>query len=316
MNLTHEKDMRKRRRFYRGAVNHIYQRTADGGILFYCLEDYIVFFTIFSVCARSSADIQVLALCLMYDHFHLLLRTSDIQKLSDFMERTTSWFAREYNLQVGRKGRLFQKNFGSAPKWDDKSVISAINYVGNNPVEKRLCLKAEEYRWGFLPYAVSQNPFSEKIVLRKASHRLRDAMKAVKMMSELNLPLKYGQLENLTRRLTEAEKEQLIDYIISTYLPFDYDDLISYYGSYETMLTAMSSNTGSEFDIKERNDRHPHVAYDEILAYLGRNMPRKDIRKLPMLPDSEKRALAEELLHNTSATELHVCKFLHIKRGS
>ena len=68
--LAEKIDMRKRRRFYRGSVNHIYQRTTSGNNLFYGYEDFLTFFTIMSVAVRS-AGIQVLAVCLMYNHFHM-----------------------------------------------------------------------------------------------------------------------------------------------------------------------------------------------------------------------------------------------------
>ena len=144
--------MRKRRKFYRGVVNHVYQKSTNGVNMFYEWEDFIVFYSIFSVCAKS-ADVKVLELCIMYNHFHCLIRTESVHDLSSFMDRFTAWFVMEHNTHVGRKGKLLKKNYGSAPKWDDKAVRNAINYVGNNPIEKKLCKRAEEYRWNFLAYA-------------------------------------------------------------------------------------------------------------------------------------------------------------------
>ena len=65
--------MRKRRKFYRGITNHVYQRTVNGEQLFYCLEDCLVFYTILSVCART-AEIEVLELCIMHNHTHSLIK--------------------------------------------------------------------------------------------------------------------------------------------------------------------------------------------------------------------------------------------------
>ena len=64
------------------------------------------------------------------------------------MDRFTSWFVREYNSFSGRTGKLFKKNYGSAPKSDSKKIRSCINYIGNNPVEKSLCERAQDYREG------------------------------------------------------------------------------------------------------------------------------------------------------------------------
>ena len=79
--------------------------------------------------------------------------------MSDLINHACAWYAREFNQSVSLAGRLLKKNFGSAPKRDDKAVRTAINYVGNNPVEKRLCVCPEEYRWNFIAYGNSRHPF-------------------------------------------------------------------------------------------------------------------------------------------------------------
>ena len=303
--------MRKRRRFYDGKMNHVYQRTEGWVNIFYCDADYLVYYTIFAVCAKA-AKIQVLMLCLMYDHTHSLARAENIRELSAFIDRSASWFVKEYNHQVGRKGKLLHKNFGSAPKWSDKDVRSAINYVGNNPVEKGLCSKAEEYRWNFLAYAVSDHPFSEKYVPREASKHLRSAIKEAKEMADQNLPLKYVHLKRMMKKLSRKELEQFIDQVILMYLPFDFDMAISYFGSYEAMVDAMHNNTGSEHDIKEHNDRASHIVFKDVLAYLGDTMPSNEIRKITVLSESDKCQLARKIRSLFPISEWQICKFLHI----
>ena len=303
--------MRKKRKFYRGQVNHVYQRSINGVNLFYGWEDFIVFYTIFAVCARSSG-IQVLELCIMPNHFHILIRTSSVHELSSFMDRFTSWYVMEYNASIGRKGKLLKKNFGSAPKWDEKAVRNAINYIGNNPVEKKLCKKAEEYRWNFLAFAYSNNPFSEPIRREYASTALREALREIDNMAKMNLPLKHGRLARISSKLKIREKEQLIDYIIKQYLPFDYTALSSYYDSYETMLTAMHSNTGSEHDINEDWDPESDQVFNEMIRYVQDTRPEMMTRKITMLPDEDKISLSIELQRNFNVTYRQICRFLHI----
>ena len=303
--------MRKRRRFYDGKMNHVYQRTEGWVNIFYCNADYLVYYTIFAVCAKA-AKIQVLMLCLMYDHTHSLARAENIRELSAFIDRSASWFVKEYNHQVGRKGKLLHKNFGSAPKWSDKDVRSAINYVGNNPVEKGLCSKAEEYRWNFLAYAVSDHPFSDKYVPREASKHLRSAIKEAKEMADQNLPLKYVHLKRMMKKLSCKELEQFIDQVIIMYLPFDFNKAISYFGSYEAMIDAMHHNTGSEHDIKEHNDRASHIVFKDVLAYLGDTMPSNEIRKITVLSESDKCQLARKIRSLFPIGEWQICKFLHM----
>lgn len=304
--------MRGRRKFVNGTVNHVYQRTVDWVNIFYCPEDFLVFYTIFAVCARSC-NVTILELCIMYDHIHFLIQTETMEELSAFVDRFTAWFVHEYNNSIGRHGKLFHKNFGSAPKVKKKAVITAINYVGNNPVEKGLHRKAGEYRWNFLAYIMSRNPFSEKYKASKATKKLRNARKEVETMAKLNLPLKYVHLKRMMEGLSATETEQLIDYIISMYLPFDYEELLSYYGSYETMMTAMDSNTGSEYAIRESHDNYSHKAISEALSELGKHMPRISIRKIIMLPDEKKEKLYQWLKRELGLNDWQIRKLLHMK---
>ena len=303
--------MRRRRRFYNDKVNHVYQRTVGWVNIFYSNADYLVYYTIFAVCAKA-AKIQVFMLCLMYDHTHSLVIAENIRELSAFVDRFAAWFVKEYNHQVGRKGKLFHKNFGSAPKWSDKDIRSVINYVGNNPVEKRLCLKAEEYRWNFLAYAVSDHPFSDKYVPREASRHLRRAIKEAKELAEQNLPLKYVHLKRMMKKLSRKEVEQFIDQVIIMYLPFDFNKVMSYFGSYEAMLDAMHNNTGSEHDLKEQNDRTSHMVFQDVLAYLCDSMSVDEVRKITVMSENDKKQLAKKIRSVFPIDEWQISKFLHM----
>lgn len=307
--------MRKKRKFYKGVLNHIYQRSQKGFNLFYCDEDRLVFYTIFSVCARKAPDVAILGLCLMYDHFHCLLVTEKVEAMSAFMEHFTSWFARVFNESVGRKGKLFHKNFGSAPKWGMKKSHSAIAYLFNNPVEKLLCTEAEQFRWSFLPYFNDSNPFSIRTIPREASASLRRAKKEVNWKNQMNEPLNYSELKRLRAGLTQEEWEELIDYIIVMYSPFDYKTLLSYYDSYENMLIAINSNTGGEYDLKEEYNAFSDQAYDEMLDYCRKMVPEADVRKVIMMSEENKNKMFNLLKSNTSATDRQICKFLHFSKG-
>lgn len=303
--------MRKRRRFYRGVVNHVYQRTVSGCNLFYGDEDFLTFFTIFSVCVRST-DVSVLSLCLMYNHFHALAIANVRKQLSELINHACAWYAREFNQSVSQTGRLLKKNFGSAPKRDDKAVRTAINYVGNNPVEKRLCVCPEEYRWNFIAYGNSRHPFSEPLVLRNASRPLRRAVKEVDSMVQLNLPLKFAQLSRMFRRLSAKEAEQLVDYIISEYMFIDFEAAASYYGSYSKMVEAMRFNTGSEYDLHEEHDSCSDKAYQEMMDCIREVRPLHPVRTVISLSKDQKLELASLLRSRTSATPYQIFRFLHL----
>jgi REP element-mobilizing transposase RayT len=149
----------EKRKFKEGEANHVYQRTVSGFNIFYDVEDYLVYYTVFSVLAVKY-DIVVYGLCLMIDHIHSLFMSRYKNLMSRFISHVTLLFVKEYNSAHGRKGPLFEERFGSSVKNGIKLLRTAISYLYNNPVEKLLCGRAQDFRWNFLAYAHSRNPFS------------------------------------------------------------------------------------------------------------------------------------------------------------
>lgn len=303
---------KRSRKFINGECNHVYQRTVGGVNLFYDLEDFLVFYMIVSVTARRCG-VKIFQMCLMVDHVHLLVYTESLKRLSDFVRDYSSIFAREFNASVGRRGRLFDKSYGSAPKKGDKRTRSTIVYIGNNPVEKKLCAKAEDYRWNFLKYIVCKQPFSRKIRVKEYSRPLSRAIKIVGAASRSLSYLNYKQLHKMLSGLQEFEKEILADCIISTYYPFDNAGVLGYYDDYEQMLGAMHSTSGAEYDIKEIISQGSDMIYWEMVKYLKGEFPNIPVRSHIMLPDDQKLILLNKLRVHTGATVFEASKFLHLK---
>lgn len=301
----------RRRRFVEGVVHHIYQRTVRRVNLFYDIEDYLVYFTIFSI-ASLHYNVTILGLCLMFDHIHMLLKADNRLAMSEFVRQVTSMFAREQNTDVGRKGNLFQARFGSASKRGLKAFRTAIAYLFNNPVEKQLCSRAEEYKWNFLAYATSDHPFSSPIINRNMSQALRQALKEIKTAREEERHLRYGQLTRMFSKLDSLEKMKLTDYIISVYNPIDYAELIKCYGTYQDMLIAVNSNTGSEYDIKEDRSAFSDTEYLRMMNVLRDVEGIKSIRKVTGYTSDEKMRLFNLLKRHLSCPDKQLQKFLRL----
>lgn len=300
-----------RRRFSADGVMHIYQRTVSGFNLFYTIEDFLVFYTIVAVQA-AAYKISLLGLCLMIDHVHMLLKAQDLKQMSNFISSCSSIYIREFNTSTGRKGSLFESSFGSAIKLEMKKIRSAIAYLFNNPVEKKLCRKAEEYRWNFLAYYKSSTPFSSPST--SCSRRMTRAMKLVDESHRNGRYLRYALLRIILKDLDNEEKQRIIDHIVSVYFPFQRNGLTKYYDSFEEMLIAINSNTGSEYDINERNYGKTDVPYREIMACL-KKLGIHDVRSVIMLTEKEKKQYAALLRKSTSASGMQIRKFLHLKES-
>ena len=294
-------------------VQHVYQKSAHGEIIFYSSRDAIVFFTIFCVCARKYG-IRPTMLCIMVDHTHQIIPTNERSDLSAFIHENTRLFSAEFNKDAERKGSLFKRKFGSAAKYGSKHIRSINAYVANNPVEKRICQRAEEYQWNFLAYCTSSHPFSEKLVIRRTSNEMKKAIRIVKDLRSRNMPINYTSYDRITSKLSIKERKQIVDYIISEYNVLDYTSLLSEYSSYDGMLEAFANTKGAEYDIKEEYDKYSNRNYSLIvdyLAHIGVGKP-KDVLKMK---ESAKRLLASRIMAERIAPEYQVKKFLHLELG-
>lgn len=303
--------MRRRRKFVNGEVNHTYQRTVSGFNIFYEVEDYLVYYTIFSVLAIKYG-IMVYGLCLMIDHIHSLISADDRKNFCSFIRHVSLLFVKEYNKEHGRSGPLFQEGFGSAPKIGLKRLRTAIAYLFNNPVERFLCSRAQEYRWNFLPYAQCRNPYSEPVRLRQASRALRKAIKEVDGARERGQHMTYTMIRRLFRKLDRQEKNQLTDYIIVRYSAIRYDLLAACYGGHDNMLTAINSNTGSEYDISETICGRSDTEFRELHRYVHAE-GFENAGDVISQEEKVKLHLMEKMLKRTSASVYQIRKFLHLK---
>lgn len=301
----------KKRKVYPGEVHHVCQQTIDGVLVFYSVSDYLVFFTIYCTVARRC-NIPVLALCPMVDHLHNTVIAPDNTSLSRFVQQYTHLFAREWNESRGRKGPLFKHRYMSSVKLGNKQVKTTINYNFNNPVERKMVEKAEEYRWNFLRYAQEKAPYSAKLDIGKKSWKFRSVYNEVKRIYTGGGHLRYEQLKRWKRMLSPGELQQIVDYAINLWNVIDYKETVSYYGDLETMIRSFHDNTGSDYSIKEDHNNYSDSVYKDCTAILLKEYRISDVTEIPSLPDDVKRELVPLLCNRTSARLRQIEKYLHL----
>ena len=292
-------------------MTHCYQMSADNGVLFYTYSDHLVYFTRYCVLARKYG-IRVLSLCQMPDHIHDSVTAERKDDLALFKRQLNTDFSRCWNGRFRAKGAVLHARYGTAPKLDAKKGRSNLVYVGNNPVERKLVEKAEDYRWNYLAYARSDHPFSDKLTIRNARWPLRKAVREVKSQFLAEKPLNHACLQTLFQPLDRKERLQLTDYIITTYNCIDYDAAIRFFDSYEDMLIAMHATTGSEHDIREVFVGKSDAPYVRMAAYLLKNRFLEDIHDVVSLSVNEKYDLYCKLRSITDAPSEQIAKFLHM----
>ena len=200
----------------------------------------------------------------MPNHIHSNEVSPSRENFILFHCRLASEFSHVYNKQHNRSGGLFAKSFGFAPKSVAKRVRDNIAYIVNNPVVGNLSKKLEDYRWNLMAYRNTDHPFSEKIIMSKASIRLRRSLSLLNYYHEKGIPLDYTCQNVLFKGLSVKESAQLRDRIIYMHNCLDYYAASQFYqGDIEKAVMTISANSGSEYDIPE--DYEDYSVYKSMI---------------------------------------------------
>jgi putative transposase len=79
--------------------------------------------------------IELLAFCLMPNHFHLLLKQCDDDSLKSFMMSLVTRYSMYFNKKYDRVGSLFQSIYKAILITDEPYLLHISRYIHLNPVE-------------------------------------------------------------------------------------------------------------------------------------------------------------------------------------
>lgn len=96
--------------------------------------------------ALARFDADVLAYCLMGNHFHLVVQTHSGQ-LSRLMRHLNGVYTQAFNRRHGLVGHLFQGRFKAVLVDRDDYLVALCRYVERNPVAAGLVSRPEDWRW-------------------------------------------------------------------------------------------------------------------------------------------------------------------------
>ncbi len=121
--------------------------------------------------------VEIIAFCLMPNHFHLILRQLKEKGITKFMQKLGTGYTMYFNQKNKRTGALFQGRFKAILVDKDNYFLPLVNYVHLNPVEliepnwkeegirdrKKVNEFLEDYRWSSYPDYVGIKNFPSVI---------------------------------------------------------------------------------------------------------------------------------------------------------
>ena len=298
----------EQRFFKTGTPVHIYQHSADWGVIFYDDIHILSHFTLLCTTARKYG-VKIYAICYMLNHLHILAEFISREQMTKFLRFATSVFSHNYNLYMGKEGANFAPRFGASFKSGSKSVVSTFNYIVNNPVEKHLVARALDYRWNFLRYAPSQPAPECSLSKRKSSLQFQLISNQIELMIQSNTHISVEYLANIKSLLSPAEWQVIVNKIITGYNIIDYQIMASYFRSMDDMLKAPDFNTGAEYELDD--DSMPHKPYITMLNQIKKSVPLYSFRPWAMSAD-ETLEWIRVLSGLPGVTPAHLKGILHI----
>ena len=90
---------------------------------------------LFEVGLRTEKLVEILAFCLMPNHYHLMLRQLVENGITEFMRKTGTGHTNYFNIKYERVGPLFQGKYKIAPVKNEAHFIHLPYYIHLNPLD-------------------------------------------------------------------------------------------------------------------------------------------------------------------------------------
>ena len=147
---------------------HVYNRGNNKQLVFLEPENYRFFLQQFRK-RILMAQCDLIAFCLMPNHYHSVVRVGDCEDFSNVMRGFTTSYVKSFNAWHHRVGHLFQSNTQMRLVESEEDLISLCRYVHLNPVTAGLVQSPED--WEFSDY---QEWISEELTAGSQRWKVRD----------------------------------------------------------------------------------------------------------------------------------------------
>jgi putative transposase len=142
---------------------HLYNRGVERRNIFLCSEDYLTLLHLFqaylidnplSPTASKSLQgrLELLAFCLLPNHFHLLLKQHDKTAMVEFMRKVFTSYSMYFNKKYKRTGTLFESRYKASLIDRPDYLLHLSRYIHHNPANLlKRGQRLEEYPYSSLP---------------------------------------------------------------------------------------------------------------------------------------------------------------------
>lgn len=161
------------RNFTKGGIYHIYNKGVESQKIFLDEKDYQIFLYYLYIYLHPlkkvlqdyyrlplrlqkkniSSEVDILAYCLMPNHFHLLLRQQSSNGISKLMKQLMSAYVEYFNTRHHHQGSPMQGRYKSVHVENDQQLLHLSRYIHLNPLVAHITQDLSTYKWSsYLQY--------------------------------------------------------------------------------------------------------------------------------------------------------------------
>ena len=100
---------------------------------------------------KGVAKVQIIAYCLMPNHFHFLVKQLVDGGITSFVRHLFNSYAHYVNVKYGRIGPLLQGRFKNVHIESQEQLVHVSRYIHLNPLVAGLIPDLRNYRWSSYP---------------------------------------------------------------------------------------------------------------------------------------------------------------------
>lgn len=101
----------------------------------------------------ENREVDVIAYCLMPNHFHFLLTQKSANGISHFLKQFQGSYTKYFNSRNNRVGSLFQTQFKAVKVETSNQLLHVCRYIHLNPLASGICQSRDDvaaYPWSSL----------------------------------------------------------------------------------------------------------------------------------------------------------------------
>jgi len=146
---------------------------------------------------KNNSFVKFISYSIMPDHYHLLVKILDDNKVSKYISDVENSYSRFFNLKLERKGPLWQSRFKAVKIETEEQLLHVSRYIHLNPTTASLVEKPED--WEFSSYRqiitdpfilkeyLKEIPISNNFTYKRFVERNKDYQRKLKLIKKLIL---------------------------------------------------------------------------------------------------------------------------------